>query len=45
MKNKLKPINPQRKPSSKTKNNNTREIIISKRDNNKILSNDFLPVK
>lgn len=45
MKNKLKPINPQRKPSSKSKSKSKNEIIISKRDNNKILSNDFLPVK
>ena len=44
MKNKLKPINHNRKPSSKL-NNNKKEVIIAQKNSNRELSNDFLPVK
>jgi len=45
MKNKLKPINSTRKPSSKINSNNKKEIIDAQRNTNPTLSNDFLPVK
>ena len=45
MKNKLKPINTKRKPSSKINSNNKKETIVSQSSTNPTLSNDFLPVK
>ena len=44
MKNKLKPINQKRKPSSKL-NNYQKEVITAQKNSNRELSNDFLPVK
>jgi len=45
MKNKLKPINSTKKISTQIRNNSKTEIILTKKNANATLSNDFLPVE